>query len=820
MQIAPFSAIVKVQITFGVTGDYGKMEVELHHEKSHLNTAEILTTLLSEFSAITDYRTLRDSLPRKLTSLLQCRGVLLYQRIDETLQFAAGSFDDAPGWSAELLAVAHINPIALTGNHLEARAWRERHAVMGSSDDSHLPAVAAPLLYRQRAVGVIIAFRDVAQPGNKTFPNWQPGEVALMDAVSGVVALLLENTRLLEKDRERIHELALLNSIASQLNSVMYERERTLSIIIQRTKEITGADQCELIISDSDPDSAVTSWLPSALSAMLLDRVRKQRDAQINPLIIERPGNEQSAAYLNQLPEQIKTFFAVPLLISENMLYSYGQGIGKIGGIAFGSPKELLLERMPSAESARRATVQEVVDVRAPKVLGIIVGAYHHAWKLRREERILLQVLASQASAVLENIHLMSEVIAARNQARTLLRQVLEDQRLKELILESVPSGLITFDLKGRITTFNRAAGAILGYHPHEALGQPLQSIFNTAVSLEMLDPENVQSHSIMPSARKLDANMQIPMSETRMTLERESGEIVLNFHLVPLRNDLHERIGTLATFSDVTMMHHLEEEKRRLDRLATLGEMAASVAHEVRNPLASIKTSIQLLQSDLASGMDTQEETQESLLVVRKEIERLDAIVRDLLLFSKERHMHCVTYNLVELSKQVLRMLQPQCVEAGIEIHQVYHEIPAAFIDVAQIEQVLLNLFTNAIQAMPDGGVLTITSRVITTPHETLTVQSPDEKSLLQFDQPIGNNGDQPGWIELSVGDTGIGIAPGLLENIFQPFFTTKAHGIGLGLPISRRIIEDHQGYVLVESQPGYGTNISIRLPLFTREL
>ncbi len=101
------------------------MEVEIHVEYPRLSTAEILTTLLHEFSAVTDYRTLRDSLPRRLASLLHCRGVLFYQRMDETLQFAAGSFDDAPGWSAALLTVAHINPIALTSNHLEAQAWRD-----------------------------------------------------------------------------------------------------------------------------------------------------------------------------------------------------------------------------------------------------------------------------------------------------------------------------------------------------------------------------------------------------------------------------------------------------------------------------------------------------------------------------------------------------------------------------------------------------------------------------------------------------------------------------------------------------------------------
>src|SRR5207248_7090305 len=194
------------------------------------------------------------------------------------------------------------------------------------------------------------------------------------------------------------------------------------------------------------------------------------------------------------------------------------------------------------------------------KLLAAFIGAYERPRKLRSEEMMLLSVLANQASSVLDNLALMADLVEARNEARKLLRQVIDDQH-----------------------------------------------------------------------------------------------------------------------------------EKRRLDRLASLGEMAASVAHEVRNPLASIKTSMQILLDDLAGN---EQDYTESVAVVLKEVERLDAIVRDLLLFARPRQLHCVACNLVELSERALQIMQAQCTEMGVVVHRVYHNVPLVQVDMAQIEQVIFNLY------------------------------------------------------------------------------------------------------------------------------
>ena len=732
----------------------------------YLSAPAVLKSMLDEFSAVTDYRTLRDSLPRRLAHVLKCRCVLLYQRIGETLQFASGTFDEQPGWSSSLLAVAHINPIAMHSNTPEALAWRSRRAVSEPTGSRTPTLVAVPLIYRQRTIGVLVAIRGKPDIRDNFYHQWSDDDIQVVEVVAGATAMLLENTRLLERDRERIHELSLLNSISSQLNCSLHDLDRVRSIVVQRAQEISAADLCELILPSTPPDAI--AWITPSLQEMLLRRGSGQQSLNPSPLVIEQTTDKEFATinrattttlsphseYLSQLPANIRTFFAIPLVSRSTV------------------------NRCVAAEKTGEGVPVVTAEVE-PKLLGVVVGAYYRTWKLRHEALVLLQMLVSQASAILENMSLMAEVMEARSEARKLLRQVLDDQRLKELILKSIPSGLMTLDLRGCITTFNHAAEAVLGYRPREVLGQPVQKILN------------------LKQFTGLDADQgQTGRSSTLVALDRHGQEVVLDVAMSPLRDDRGEPVGVLVTFSDITSVHRLEEEKRRLDRLAALGQMAANVAHEVRNPLASIKTSMQMLLYDLAEGSggalgrddggdEMCEAGQESISVVLKEVERLDTIVRDLLLFAKPRQLHRVACNLSEVSDRVLQLLQAQCDEAGVVVHRVYLEVPLVRVDVGQLEQVLFNLYTNGIQAMPDGGVLTIGCQVM------------------------------PGWLEWSVSDTGVGIAPDQLERIFQPFFTTKAHGIGLGLPITRRLIEDHRGQLLVESQFGYGTRITVRLPV-----
>ncbi len=751
--------------------------LEVRHGDSDIVIAESIATLLAEASPITDYRTLRDSLPKRLAHLFKCRSILLYQKVGETLQFAAGTFDDSPDWSASLLAIAHINPIALDGDEPEVLAWSTRTTVIiPSLRPKH---VIAPLVYRQRCLGVLVAIRteqlthEYEQSCLES--TWTQSEVQAVTAITGVVALLLENTRLIERDRERIYALSQLTTVSSQMPYSLYEPERLKALVVQRVREIARVDVCAMI--DFSVFHEKLDWLAPELHDALATYFQEQTSAL--PLVIERPGdvnNPHATQLLRYVAPEISTFFAFPLLGTRPV------------------------------QSTNRPSQKTYGGKQASNVLGVVVAGYRQPWKLRREDSMLIQVVVGQAGAVLENMHLVIEVVEARNQARKWLRQVLKDQRFQALILESMPSGLITLDMQGHITTFNVAAETILGYSANNVIGKSLAVLMNTHTVPHAQQEDS--SYFAQASSLHKDALFNVlTTGETQhgtLLLSKQQGEeLVLDLNVQPLRDDSEQQVGALITFVDVTSIHRLEEEKRRLDRLAVLGEMSAGLAHEVRNPLASIKTSIQMLIDDLADEGATEsnpeqaarvEIAHESTSVMLKEVERLDTLVRDMLLFARPRQLHRVRCNLPALSDHVLQLLQVQYADASIQIRRVYDPVPILWVDMGQIEQVLLNLYANAMQAMSDGGILTITC------HEISKQQREPSR-----------------WVELLVADTGSGITSKHLEDIFKPFFTTKAHGIGLGLPITRRFIEDHGGTLLVESEVGKGTTFTIRLPIIT---
>ena len=223
------------------------------------NISTVLTTLQQEFSATANYSTLREQLPHRLVELLMCHTVLIYLRVNDTLQLASSSCGDQSGWPSAWSVVAHPNPIiSIESTAPEVRAWRNQHTVYIS--DEQLASIATPLIYRQQSIGVLVAIRDCNENKTGAPVCWHSDEVESLAAIAGVIALLFEHTRLLEHDRERIHELSLLNSISSQMNS-LYEMDYLRNIIIQRTKEICAADLCEMLEPTHPPEHLLVGFV-------------------------------------------------------------------------------------------------------------------------------------------------------------------------------------------------------------------------------------------------------------------------------------------------------------------------------------------------------------------------------------------------------------------------------------------------------------------------------------------------------------------------------------------------------------------------------
>ena len=376
-------------------------------------------------------------------------------------------------------------------------------------------------------------------------------------------------------------------------------------------------------------------------------------------------------------------------------------------------------------------------------------------------------------------VGLLSARLAER-QSRSDVRLIAATQSLANLralherIVESIRSGVVTTDLEGRIYTFNAAAEEITGYKQQDVRGQDASIFFG---EIKEIIAGSLEIHSTQSSPR-FEADC----------LTADGLRLRLGFTISPLSSEGGDTTGTVITFQDLTHIRALEETSRRQDRLAAIGRMAASIAHEIRNPLAAMRGSIQMLRADMSSD-SSQTELMEIIL---RESDRLNRIISDFLSYARPRSIIQTKVNLGELLQQTFMLLRHSA-EIN-QAHRIEEQVPAkpALInaDAEQLQQVFWNLSRNALQAMPAGGTLRATV------HE--------------------NSGDR---LRISFSDTGRGMAPEQVEHLFEPFSSTTG-GTGLGLSIVYQIIRDHGGTINVRSRQGHGTTITIELPGAESEL
>jgi len=229
--------------------------------------------------------------------------------------------------------------------------------------------------------------------------------------------------------------------------------------------------------------------------------------------------------------------------------------------------------------------------------------------------------------------------------------------------------------------------------------------------------------------------------------------------------------------------MREIEEEMKRVEGLALIGELAAGIAHEIRNPL----TSINILIHSLTVNLPPETAYREDLKVIEEEIQRINEIVEQFLRFARPAPPLFKETEIATAFEEILQLLKPQFERQRISLHRDFGSLPHITLDTEQMKQVMLNLLLNAIQAMPKGGRLDLGARVL----------------------------EDNRWMRLSIRDSGTGIPPGDLKKLFDPFFSTKEGGLGLGLSIAHRIIDQHHGKIEVESLPGEGTAFHLWLPL-----
>ena len=371
----------------------------------------------------------------------------------------------------------------------------------------------------------------------------------------------------------------------------------------------------------------------------------------------------------------------------------------------------------------------------------------------------------------------IEEKIAQKEDIIQHLTRELEDvKNFTESIIQSIGSGIIITEMNDTITYINRAGERMLGYSKEEVIGRPL--------SLFSLKEKQSVIPSFLNNPDDLDTRKEGWMRKNDHT-EFPVG-FTVNNHL-SIRG---ERIGKIVVFRDLTNVYKIQEEILRMDRLVSLGKLASGIAHELRNPLAGIKTTAQALGEEM-SGDDSR---REYLHRITKEIDRLNDLLKTFFSFAKPQNLNLVHCHIKDIINEIIPFLIKEIADKGIRFIETYHpQLPKIKVDRTQMHQVFLNLFLNAIQAMPSGGELKIEANpVISRPSGGLTQN----------------------FIKVVISDSGRGIPPHIVQKIFDPFFTTKSKGIGLGLSITYQIIKKHGGTIKVDSQWEKGTSFIINLP------
>ncbi|MEO7675012.1 MAG: ATP-binding protein [Pyrinomonadaceae bacterium] len=341
---------------------------------------------------------------------------------------------------------------------------------------------------------------------------------------------------------------------------------------------------------------------------------------------------------------------------------------------------------------------------------------------------------------------------------------------LHERIIESIRSGLMTTDLDGNIYTFNAAATEITGYRSEQMEGEKISSLFGDI------------GREIEQSLGAVEDGEQLPRFEASL-MTPDGFAVRIGYSISQLFSEDNEASGWIITFQDLTEIRSMEESVRRKERLAAVGRVGAGLAHEIRNPLGAMRGAIQVLESNTPK-----ESIQADLMgIILRESDRLNSIITNFLSYAKPKVGNFSEIDACEAIRDTIKLLRHS--PDVNETHQLEHLLPPqpVFIsaDATQLKQIFWNLARNAIQAMPGGGRLSIKL------------------------EPISNN-----RVRIMFEDSGTGMSPESVEQLFEPFSNSTSGGTGLGLSIVYQIIRDHNGTINVRSIEGEGSVITVELP------
>lgn len=392
------------------------------------------------------------------------------------------------------------------------------------------------------------------------------------------------------------------------------------------------------------------------------------------------------------------------------------------------------------------------------EVVGVLGVRSCQAGRYSEDDVRVLSIIASQGAAIYRELDALAALTSYTDN-----------------ILSSIAAGVITLDSDGTILTWNKSAEKIIGIKAERAVGQHYMVLVNR------LELPQSDKDMLLQTVENVFRDGETFQGYKLCFQPLYRDRIYVNLSMSQLVDSSGEQLGLVCIFEEVTDKIKMEDEFRRMGELAAIGQLAASIAHELRNPLSSIKGAAQFLHEQYSDHSTIEE----FLTIIVEEVNGLNRLTTEFLEFARPIEIEPKPICLNEVVEKTLRLMAVHISESRVEVvDELDPDLPIIEADGEQIEQILKNVILNAVEAMPDGGTLRIRTRA---------------------------SAAYGGCVELSVSDTGTGIAPDKLDRIFLPFVTTKTKGTGLGLSVVQKIVENHGGHIEVQSALGEGTTFRV---------
>jgi two-component system sensor histidine kinase AtoS len=584
----------------------------------------------------------------------------------------------------------------------------------------------------------------------------------LIVLIMALVFLLVE-----KRQSEIIQEEAKKRGMAIAQNLASISTNALLTynyVVLEQNAERVALEEdiLYIIIHDKENKVAAYSQHGEKQGMVLTDEVSQKAVRTKEPLIQSTHSGVKGAPLLD---------ISIPVYIKESE--------EKWGTVRIG----LSLERMREQISKTR------LNLLLLGLFTIVLGNLGSIFFARRITKPISKLVGTTISAAQGDLHqvidirtgdeieelgrnfnfMMEQIRLHRNELEDRLREITSLKAYTDHVLASMTNGLMTIDLE-KIVTVNEMAERIIGRGKEGIAGFSMEQVFGEQHPLYKILMETLTQEK--------------GISHIEVELKRDGESLWLIAGTSLLIGGEGKTIGALVIFQDITQIKTLEEKLRQADRLAALGTLSAGLAHEIKNPLSAIKTFVQLLPQKIGNPSFMEKFN----ITVPREVDRINHLVEDLLELTRKRVRSLVDLKVDSLIHQVIDLHGEELKRRQIAFQDHLNKtILPVHGDAETLYRAFSNLIINAIQAMPNGGTLSISSKL-------------DSSSSS---------------LEITFRDTGIGMDETTAKNIFNPFFTTKDKGVGLGLALTRKIIEDHRGTIEVVSEKGIGTTFTVLLPV-----